>query len=291
MKLSFSQKNSSIHSMHSASILVWVCAVTIASLLFSNPLFLIALMLSVLLVIIASKSFTDWLGFLKFFIFMSLLIVLINSFASQYGSHYLFNLPISIESIVFGLTMALRLIVIVSAFAVFTFAANPDQLLNSLAKTKIPFKFLLVLLLSMRFMPLLSNEAKNIKEAQQVRGISLENDSFIEKTKKSFYFLLPMLFVSMEKSVSLSESMESRAFGSQERSFFNPNKFKQKDLLLIIECVIFVLFCIFLVISKSIIFDFYPVLSSLSISSNQIILLFLVFVLSSFIILFSLVKK
>ena len=269
MKLSISQKNSSIHSMHSVSILVWVCAVTIASLIFFHPIFLLALMLSVLLVIIASKSFIDWLGFLKFFIFMSLLIVFINSFASQYGSNYVFNLPISVESIAFGLTAALRLIVIVSAFAVFTFTANPDQLLNSLAKTKHPFKFLLVLLLSMRFLPLLSNEAKSIKEAQQVRGISLEKESFFGRTKKSFYFLMPMLFVSMEKSVSLSESMESRAFGSNERSFFNPNKFKQKDLLLILECSIFVLFCVFVVLTNTASFDFYPILSSLYLSLNN----------------------
>lgn len=291
MKLSFIQNDSSIHSLHALSILFWVFAVTIAALLFSHPIFLLALMLSVLLVIIASKTFKQWISFFKFFLFLSLLIVAINSFASQYGSTLIFSLPISVESIAFGLTMALRLILIVSAFAVFTFAINPDELLNSLAKTKLPFKFLLVLLLSLRFVPVLSNEAKNIREAQQVRGISLEKNSFIERIKKSFYFLLPMLFISMEKSVTLSESMESRAFGSNKRSFFNSNKLKSKDFFVIMFSILLIFVSFFLSFNKIGFFNFYPILSTLALSLNEFAALIIIFVLSVLIIPISVVRK
>ena len=291
MKLLFSQKNSIIHSMHSLSILIWALSITLAALLFSHPLFLLSLFFSVLLVIIASKSLKEWLSLLKFFVFMALLIVFINSFASQYGASSFSLLPVSIESIAYGLNMALRLVIIVSAFSVFTFTANPDHLLNALSQSGLPFKFLLVLMLSLRFVPVLSTEAETIRQAQQVRGLSIEKAPFIERTKKSFYFLFPMLFSSMEKSVSLSESMESRAFGSKKRSHYNAKKLSSRDLIAIIFCIIFAAFSFYLIFNSIGVFSFYPKMQSINLPQIEFISLLAVFILSASITLISMVKK
>ena len=88
---------------------------------------------------ISGKVWREWASLMKLSLYLALLIIVINALVSYEGSHVLyqfsFKLPllgtprITFEAIIFGIGNALRLLAIMSAFAVLTLTIHPDDLM------------------------------------------------------------------------------------------------------------------------------------------------------------------
>lgn len=103
---------------------------------------------------------------------------------------------------------------------------------SPLKKLKFPVEELsLITMISLRFVPLLLEEAFNLKRAQLSRGASFEG-GLIKKVKKTLPLLVPLFISSFRKADELALALDARGFRSgQARTTFQKLVFKTTDYL------------------------------------------------------------
>ena len=230
----FKMKDTPIHNLDPRTKLFFAIVYTILALLFNNiiPLFFIFLTLVPLFFI--GKIVTQWLLTLKSLTFLAVFIIVIDTLFIS------FNL---------GVSMSIRLLVLISAFSLFFLTVHPDDLSQSLIQMKVPFSVAFALSLAVRFVPTLAQEAQNIREAQMVRGLELQKGNVIKKVRNFIPIIIPLIILSIQRAMVVAESLESRAFGAQkQRTYLYPLKMRIKDYIIIISLFALLIFVIFVVI-------------------------------------------
>ncbi len=124
-----------------------------------------------------------------------------------------------------GIYQALRIGGQLSLFILFssilTLTTSPLELLRALEKfgqpltrARIPVPDLcLAMLLCIRFLPILGQEAERIMEAQKARGIRLNTGTWRTRLEKFHGIFLPLLYNVMERAEELATAMAVRGYG------------------------------------------------------------------------------
>lgn len=267
--LSYQDKNSPIHRLNPVVKLVWTGSIVIVAMLIDHPVILSFIFLSTIPVIAAGGIWRQWSAIMRFAVFMGILVVAINSVAGSGGSHLLwqseFILPvlgrisITLEAILYGLFMAIRLMAIISAFSIITFTVRPDELLLAMLEIRLPYKTAMMASLSARFVPTMFEDASRIIDARRSRGLEMDKGNRLARSKSRASILSSLLSVSLERTIQLAEAMEARAYGSSvKRTRFFRITFCKADVLMIVMllAVLALVFCVLL--SGGLSYQYYP---------------------------------
>ena len=155
----------------------------------------------------------------------------------------------SSRNINFTVQMAIRLTGVVFAF-IPGLSLPPVNLVRNLTQLGCPRLVTLGMLITLTFIPVLSGEIKQIRNAMKTRGaVSLWRPKVLYRA-----FLIPLIVRLVNISDTLALSVETRAFVAEEikPGIYKPIKIKACDILFsVLFCLIFVL-CLglFLVIKK-----------------------------------------
>lgn len=110
-----------------------------------------------------------------------------------------------------GVAMVLRMsIVMVSATIMAT--SNSREIVQGLVQWRIPYEIAFMVSVSIRFLPLLVDEIKNVVTAVQLRGIELDKIPARQRLKVYSYLIMPVVSGAVIKSRELATTMETRAF-------------------------------------------------------------------------------
>ena len=106
------------------------------------------------------------------------------------------------------------------------------KLFSPLKKLKFPVEELsLITMISLRFIPLLLEEAINLRKAQMSRGASFEG-GLIKKVRKFLPLLIPLFISSFRKADELALALDARGFRSgQKRTSYQRLILTAKDFL------------------------------------------------------------
>ena len=106
----------------------------------------------------------------------------------------------------------------------------------SLMKLKIPYRYCYALMVGIRYIPLIEQEAKTISLAQRARGFGYERVNTIRKAYNLvFERLIATLITILRKAYVTSISMENRCFVIyKDRTNLVKIYFKLKDIIFII---------------------------------------------------------
>jgi energy-coupling factor transport system permease protein len=234
---------------------------------------------------------------MRFALYLCVAIVVVNVLVSYQGSHVLaqapFSLPvmgtptITLEAIFFGIAMSVRLLAIVSAFAILTLTVSPDDLMRAMMKMKLPYKSVLVMALSTRFLPTLFRDVAQIADVQRTRGLELDVGNLPRRIKNRMAVIIPLLSNSLDRTVQIAEAMESRAFGTgQKRAFYRDEGTTRADLLTVALALAPCVLGIALVTLGYGEYEYYPTLGTMSLSGTEwSMLLILVLLVSSVVLL------
>ena len=281
-QLQYREKNTIIHKLNPFCKLGWACSLVLLVLIFDNPVYIAALFLVTILFIFSAGVQREWFSLMKIAFYLCAAIIVVNVLVNNNGTHILFQAPftlpvigtplVSLEAICFAVTMSLRLLTIMSVFAIITFTIHPDDLLLSMIKAKLPYKSLLVTSLSTRFIPTLINDIQCISDVQRSRGLELDKGNLMQKVSNRMAIIVPLLSNSLDRVVQVAEAMESRAFGSTgKRTYFKEIQFSKTDIYALLIIVFTTGFGIFTSISGFGDYQYYPSLAPLDISYREIL--------------------
>ena len=111
-------------------------------------------------------------------------------------------------------------------------SAGLEKALGFLKKLGVPVHdFATMLVLALRFIPILSNEAGHIIEAQKARGADFESGNLIQRAKALFPLIIPLFVSAFRKADTLAIAMDSRLYGSCEPTVLKPLKYGLNDLI------------------------------------------------------------
>lgn len=152
-------------------------------------------------------------------------LAIIQGFFSP-GKHILFSLAafsFTSEGLLAGLSIALRILVALSATILLMMSTRPDKLMLALREKGMPNAIAYIVLTSLQIFPRFIDRANIILDAQQARGLELEVPLY-----RRLPLLLPMISPLLLSSIV---DVEERAMALESRAFNFPGPKSQLDQL------------------------------------------------------------
>ncbi len=169
---------------------------------------------------------------LRFVLPMFLLIAIANPLFNHRGVTMLFLLFdqwITLEAILYGLVSACTLSAVVMWFTCYQQVMTSDKFLYLFGQIA-PATSLLITM-TLRFIPELERNAKQIKEAQSM--LSGGEKRLFQKLGAAVRNLSVLLTMSMENAVETADSMKARGYGEKRRTTFHLFRFDRRDAVVL----------------------------------------------------------
>lgn len=156
----------------------------------------------------------------------------------------LFQLPwlgweVTAEGIAAGVLFTVRISVLISLSFILMAVTTPQDLTDALGRLLAPLERLripisevaLMLSITLRFLPILMQEAFKIQRAQIARGADLEG-SWIGRIKKSLPMILPLFSGALKKADDLAVALEARGYrGAEGRTRLVELRVRHRDYI------------------------------------------------------------
>ena len=200
--------------------ILWLTANMIFILSTRNPIYLVVVMFGLFYLgqhLAKRRNYTTWvLSNIRFLLTMIFLSTVINGLFSHVGRSVLFTIPpgwpliggdITLESLAYGALNGLVIGALFILFNIINFALSTKQITRLIPRVFHPVAMMVTIALT--FFPSIQERAREIKEAQIIRGNPMK------KISDWVPILIPLLVTSLEKAILLAESMTARGFHKQ----------------------------------------------------------------------------
>lgn len=232
-------------SYHPYVIFFYYLCVGFLAMYFKHPLFLIIALILLILVNIThdkGKALRKWAPVL---IFLSTFFILLNPFLVSRGTNILFYFrgkQVTLEATVYGVVMSLALVIVLIMFVSFNLILNGNKFLYIFSKVLPRTAFLIML--SIRFVPLLKSRLDEINAVQRIRGMTITAGNIRNRVKNGMVMIQILLTWSLEEAIETADSMKSRGYGSGKKSSYIPYRMEKRDWGWLITLLLLFLICI-----------------------------------------------
>lgn len=270
--------------IHPYIIVAWFINYLVVVFLFDHPLFLMG---ELLLLFAIAKRYNygrQLAQYMRIGVSMSFLILIANVLFVENGTTLLWQmvdvpvvgkLSISVEALLYGVMMCLKLLIVTGLFALYNQMVSPERLIR-LMKGKyshIPS----MVILSIRMMPLLMRDVKRVVEVQQCRGVDFERGSLVKRIGAMFPLVGVILQSSLERAFTMAESMSARGYGLSYRTALYSESLSRTDLFRGMTLVLSWVIIIGIKIQDSLSFGYYPVIrGNLSAGTGAVVVIALI---------------
>lgn len=183
-----------------------------------------------------------------------LIIIFITAFINLFftgGEKIVFSwrfIKITETGIVNAVSMALRLVFLVTGSSLLTYTTSPilltdgiERLLSPFSKIGLPsHELAMMMTIALRFIPTLLEETEKIIMAQKSRGADFESGNILRRAKALVPVLVPLFISSFRRADELATAMECRCYrGGKGRTSLKQLKITSLDVLSIIVFALF----------------------------------------------------
>lgn len=219
-----SEQRSSLHKLDPRSKGFMLLVLMILCFIFNTLLLQMIIYIILIFGSVYSKIFLKTIQSISSLCFLFIIILLMNTYF------------ISLNQ---ALTTIFRILNLITMFSLYFQTTNPDDMMQSMIKMRIPYNFAFSFSLSFRFVPTLGEEMLIIQDAQKSRGHQIEEGSFFQKIRNWFPILIPLLLNSIYRAFHIAEALETRGFGSTEKmTSYYPVQFSKNDYITFILSII-----------------------------------------------------
>lgn len=207
-------------------------------MLMLHPIFLASFLLVVFVIHFIHDRCRTLQRWFFFMIATGLMIIILNPIFIERGRTLLFEVwghRFTLEAFMFGVTSALSIVGVIALFVSFNEMMTPNKLLYLFAKF-LP-QFAILLMLTLRFIPLMRRRLDEISAVQASKGISVREGTWGQKAKAGLLYVQVLLTYSLEEAIQTADSMKARGYGQGARSTYEYFRFKKKDAIALIFLV------------------------------------------------------
>ncbi len=250
--------NSFIHRLDPRTKLVCMTFLMTALLLSREPVLLCAFAIFSAVVVILSRIPVRFvLRNLRPFVWLFVITLFFHLFWTS--GRILTQIPIigvdvTHEGMQMGLTYSTRLGLLIILAAVLTLTTSPIEMTDALERLFAPLKrfhvptheIVMMLTLSLRFIPTLMEEAQRLKNAQISRGASFDG-TLLQRIRSVIPLILPLFISAFRRADELALAMDSRCYiGGEGRTSFSRLKFGRSDYLVFVVSSLSLAACIWI---------------------------------------------
>ena len=195
---------------HSLVWMMWLLAVLVFTLSTRNPIYLSLILTGLIMLghhLALDKKIKGWaVSNFRFLLTMILLSTMINGLFSHVGQIILFTIPkgwpliggnITLESLAYGMINGLVIGALYILFNIINLALSIKQLTRMIPRAFHPIAMMVTIALT--FFPSIQKRAREIKEAQMIRGNPMK------KISDWLPIIIPLLVTSLENAFQLAE--------------------------------------------------------------------------------------
>ncbi|MFZ5590341.1 MAG: energy-coupling factor transporter transmembrane component T family protein [Bacillota bacterium] len=236
--LEYTHRDFFLHRLHPATKLLWSITVLILSFLTDSPLFILALLLSNLLLAAAGGVLKEMLPTLRGLTIFAAILVLLQIFLVEEGKTLFYLIPthsigrVTDTGLQMSAVAALRMLATVSTIPILLLTTRMTDLATVLVeKCRIPYTYAFMFLTALRLIPTLMGEMEQVLQAQAARGYQTDTRHPMRKMRIILPLAIPLLVTTVQKIEQTAISMEMRGFASGPRSSYRTIKMQPADYL------------------------------------------------------------
>lgn len=214
-----------LHQMNPVTKLVLIITLVGLSVITGSIPFLLFLILVIATGSVGSRMHREVMAQIPFLLILAVFLVILTVLTIQGGSILLYLIPpgpvlegglaVTSGGLALGLILALRFVVMITAFQLFIITTKPSELVTGLLIFRMPVDYILMLLIALRFIPSLQLEAKRIHEAQLSRGYN-PGTGLSGKLKSLKPIMVPLVANSLAKTQVLGLTLDLRGYRSKK---------------------------------------------------------------------------
>lgn len=165
------------------------------------------------------------------------------------------KLKITRQGLKIGVTMALRIMLLITGSSLMTLTTTPNNLTDAmerifkpLTRIKVPVhEIAMMMSIALRFIPILLEETDLIMKAQMARGADFESGNIFKRAKALVPILVPLFVSAFRRANDLAMAMEARCYrGGEGRTKMKPLAYVARDRIAYAVVWLFLAGCIVL---------------------------------------------
>jgi energy-coupling factor transport system permease protein len=232
MLLFYRRLPSPFHATRAGVGALWVAALSVATLLLDHPLALLTLLAAVLFAGAGARVGGLLLRSMRTAAIVWLPIVLVNVLVSRSGLTVFARLGdlgpfgqgnLTLEAVVFGAVIALKVMLLILITTLASLAIDPDEALRILRR--LSFRSALTASLATRMIPVLAADAQRLSEAQRTRPAGAPRG-----TRGRLALLRAVIGGSLDRAMDVAATLEVRGFATARRAPRLPRPWSRHDI-------------------------------------------------------------
>ncbi|KKO54029.1 energy-coupling factor transporter transmembrane component T [Paenibacillus sp. DMB20] len=204
----------------------------LSCMMFNHPVYLVIALVGILVLNLFLDGGRALKKGIKGYLIIAVVIFLMNPLFSSRGATilgYMFDRPITLESITYGALFALSLLNILLAFVAYNLVITPEKLLYLL--TPIAPQTAFVITVTLRFVPLLTRRLKQIMTVQRALGYLHPGANKRQLMREGMETLHTLITWSLEEALQTASSMRARGYGIGKRTSAISYRMDRRDIL------------------------------------------------------------
>ena len=238
---------------------IYFAAVIAGTLLFIHPVFVGVSLLCAIFSSVMINGRKTILATLGFGIPMFIFIALANPLFNHRGAtilFYLFENPVTLEAIVYGIVSAGMMFAAVVWFTCYNTVVTSDKFIYIFGRIRPSVALIVSMTLSL--IPRLLAQVKVIADSQRSIGLNWKSGSIKQRIRAGARVLSILVSWALEDAVITADSMRARGYGQKKRSTFSIFRFGKKDAKMLVLVLVLFAAEIFTYISGRGTMEFYP---------------------------------
>lgn len=176
-------------SIHPGVYLLYYLLMVIYAFVFSDPYFVLTFLALILILIALQGVSSELKNIMKFFIPLSLLIIVLNPLLNKTGAHRIYlwsNFFLTYEAIAYGIMMSLALLIVILIFSSYNRSVSYQEMLYIFSK-KLPI-ISMIIVMALRYIPLINSRAIEVQKLNSLKSNGIESEDLMEEYISDDYF-------------------------------------------------------------------------------------------------------
>jgi len=231
--------NAGFSSVHPGVCFTYYTVIMVFAMILYHPAYLASMPIALITWLLLHEKGRSLSGSWHYYLLTGIAVLIINPLINHRGERVLFFLgeqAVTFEAVVYGFTMMLSMLTILIAFICFRQAVDNHKFLY-LFSSILP-KTAFLIMMSMGFVPLLTDRMKQISIVQKARGLDMTEGTAVKRAKDGMQILKILISWSLEGALQTADSMKGRGYGIAKRSSYMKYRIDGRDWLIMASIAI-----------------------------------------------------